>query len=260
VQAVLLHNGRHVRAANDFSGVPVVAVVHGGDLARFAGADLLLCVNGVMAESARAVGFARAEVIGNAIDDAMFVPSASATPNQPLVIGTLAAFTPEKGLDVLVDAAGALVRSGASLRLRLGGDGPARTLLLERAHHLGLTPYLDVPGWIKPDARAEFLDRLDVFVAPSRSETFGMALAEAIARRRPVVATRCDGPRMLLGEGFPGLVDVNDAVALAGAIKAALDRPTEYVPSLDLVQPYRCEEFNRRFVAAVCSIGPVRRR
>ena len=62
-----------------------------------------------------------------------------------------------------------------------------------------------------------------MLVAPSRWETFGNAVAEAMALGVPVVATRCGGPEDLIESGVSGvLVPVDDIDALARAIIALL--------------------------------------
>jgi glycosyltransferase involved in cell wall biosynthesis len=73
-------------------------------------------------------------------------------------------------------------------------------------------------------------DAADLLVLPSRFETYGMVVTEALAHGRPVVATDVGGVREALGPGPAGsapglLVPPEDAQALAGALRAWLDDP-----------------------------------
>ena len=68
--------------------------------------------------------------------------------------------------------------------------------------------------------------RLDLFVAPSVSETFGITLLEAMKYGRPVVATETGGHGDILRDGENGvLVPTRDATALADAITRQLADP-----------------------------------
>ncbi len=122
-----------------------------------------------------------------------------------LVVSRLA---PEKGVDVAVDAC-----RMAGMGLVVAGDGPDAAVLRERAH----------------GADVRFLGRVDdrelailragaaIALAPSRSaETFGLAVAEAMAAGLPVVASRVGALPELLEDD--ALVAPGDVAALAAVI------------------------------------------
>lgn len=79
------------------------------------------------------------------------------------------------------------------------------------------------PGWI--DDVAAFLSDADVFVLPSRSEPFGLALLEAMACGVPIVSTRVSGPAEILDRETARLVDADDPAALAEAVTAVFADP-----------------------------------
>jgi glycosyltransferase involved in cell wall biosynthesis len=71
---------------------------------------------------------------------------------------------------------------------------------------------------------ARVLASLDVFVSASRTEAFGMAMAEALACGVPVVATATEGAREIVEDGRTGLiVPIGDAEAVAGAVASLLE-------------------------------------
>jgi glycosyltransferase involved in cell wall biosynthesis len=122
-----------------------------------------------------------------------------------LVVSRLA---PEKGVDVAIDACRI-----AGMPLIVAGEGPEREALRERAQG----------GEVRLLGRVEDaeLERLRagaaIALAPSRSaETFGLAVAEAMAAALPVAASRVGALGELLAE--EDLVAAGDAQALAGAI------------------------------------------
>ena len=87
---------------------------------------------------------------------------------------------------------------------------------------LGLTGRVRLSG--RRDDAARVLASLDVFVSASRTEAFGMAMAEALACGVPVVATATEGAREIIEDGLTGsIVPIGDADALAAAVTTLLE-------------------------------------
>jgi glycosyltransferase involved in cell wall biosynthesis len=85
---------------------------------------------------------------------------------------------------------------------------------------------------------AQLMRSADLFVLPSRLETFGAAIAEALTSGLPVVSTKVGGIPELVDESNGRLVPRDDAVALAEALADALE-------SIDT--------FDRRAIAAAAA-------
>ena len=139
----------------------------------------------------------------------------------------LAHYAPWKGLDVLVRAFARVAARHPGLRLVVAGDGAGRGETGALAAALGVAERVALLGE-QPRARvAELLNGCALFVLPSRAESFGIALVEAMACGRPVVGTRVGGIPEIVRDGVDGvLVPPDDPAALAGAIDRLLaDRP-----------------------------------
>ncbi len=142
-------------------------------------------------------------------------------------VATVARLIPLKGVDGLVDAIALLARDGIEATLLVAGDGPERSALEARARGLG-SPARFL-GAVDSATRDDVLAACDVFalasrVLPSgRTDAAPVALMEAMAARRAVVATRVGGlPDVVADAGT--IVPPDDAPALAHAIGAfALD-------------------------------------
>ena len=122
-----------------------------------------------------------------------------------------------KGFQVLIDAFAHVPGT-----LLLGGEGPLRHELEERAQRRGLGSRVHFVGAIPEVDLAAYYGAADVFVLPSvaRSEAFGIVQIEALAAGIPVVNTALDSgvPEVSL-DGVTGLtVPPNDAGALAAAL------------------------------------------
>ena len=131
----------------------------------------------------------------------------------------------KKGFDVLIKACAILRGQGYDAHLILGGTGAEGERLRGLVRESGLQQHVEFVGWV--DSVREFLNRADVFVLPSREEPFGIVLLEAMAARLPVVSTRTDGASEIFDDESAYLVAVDDAVALAKAMRSALTERTE---------------------------------
>lgn len=143
-----------------------------------------------------------------------------------LAVGAL---SPTKGHDLLVEALARCADLAWTLRLA-GPDGrdPAHAAAVRAAvarHGLGPRLRLDGP-LTRPDLDAAYADA-DLLVLPSRTESYGMVVTEALARAVPVLATAVGGVPDTLGcAGVPGLlVGPGDADALAGGLRTWLTVP-----------------------------------
>nr|WP_239521634.1 glycosyltransferase family 4 protein [Geodermatophilus sabuli] len=138
-----------------------------------------------------------------------------------LCVGTL---SPIKGQDLLVQALGELV--GLPWRATLVGshdrDPRFAGALTRQAAAAGIADRIRLPGTRGRAAlQAEYGDA-DLLVVPSRAETYGMVVPEALAAGVPVVATAVGGIPEALGrtaDGLPGLlVPPEDPAALAAVL------------------------------------------
>jgi glycosyltransferase involved in cell wall biosynthesis len=136
---------------------------------------------------------------------------------------SVASYHKYKGLDVLIRSLAVLVRCDPRVKLLLAGDGPEREPLEELARSLDVHRQIDFLGWQGRDQIKDLLSKCDVFVLPSRWESFGLVLLEALYCGIPVVATNVVGIPEVIEDGTNGLlVEPENPVALAAAIKRIL--------------------------------------
>ena len=135
-------------------------------------------------------------------------------------------FVQKKGFAVLLEAF-ALARSAGltSATLRLGGDGPLAASLREQAERLRLDDQVSFDGWI--DDVGAYLEQADVFVLPSLDEPFGIVMLEAMARGRPIVTSRTQGPREVLDDTCAWFAEIGDVETLTAALLAAAADPQD---------------------------------
>ena len=138
-------------------------------------------------------------------------------------IGSLSTFGMQKGLPTLLQAAKIAHDRGARFRLVLVGEGPMRGELEAMAAGLGLTDCVEFTGW-KPDAAATLLPTFDIFVQSSYWEAMSVVILEAMAARRPIVATAVGENSAVLKNGESAiLVPPRNAGALANALAQVIE-------------------------------------
>jgi glycosyltransferase involved in cell wall biosynthesis len=194
----------------------------------FRAADLIVSPSGAfLRECAKALApfAARRTVIHNGVDlaelDSRKSPDA-AEPQGPFIL-SIASQDEWKGLDVLIRAIALLHDQGETTRLALAGDGPMRAELERLTAALGLNHHVRFLGYQPRSSVARLLNQCSLFVLPSRSEPFGIAVIEALACGKPVVATAVGGIPEIIEQGTNGiLVQPDDAPALAAAIRRVL--------------------------------------
>jgi glycosyltransferase involved in cell wall biosynthesis len=140
------------------------------------------------------------------------------------LVGMVGRLVPIKDAPTFLQAARRVHEARPDARFALVGDGDERPALERLTAELGLDGALHFAGW-RQDLRPVYGD-LDVVVNASRNEGTPVALIEAMAAGRPVVATRVGGTPDLLGGGARGrLVPPGEPEALAGGILETLADP-----------------------------------
>lgn len=130
------------------------------------------------------------------------------------IVGWVGRMTAVKRTDDVVRALRGLVDRGVDAYLCLVGDGPDRDHLERYAHELGVVKRCLFVGYQEDVAR--FYSAIDALLLPSANEGTPVSVIEALAARRPAVATRVGGTPDVIRDGVDGfLVEAGDADALS---------------------------------------------
>jgi glycosyltransferase involved in cell wall biosynthesis len=125
----------------------------------------------------------------------------------------------EKGGDLLLEAAAQLVKRGVVFRLRVAGAGPDAERLKQLAARLHLLDKVEFIGRVPREQLGLLYLSSDVVCVPSRSESFGLVVLEAMAAGVAVVGADTGGISFLVKHATTGLVfQSGDSTALAGAL------------------------------------------
>ncbi len=186
----------------------------------------VVCVSHGQAEKVFRAGVDRISVIHNAVRCERFATAsiisrtqlANYFPSPPrLIVGAAGRLSPEKGFEILVQAAAEVRAQCPDVGFVLFGDGPLRSLLQDQATACGLEDWFVMPGF--RDDLDELLPSLDLFCSSSYSEGLPNVILEAHAAGVPVVATAVGGTPEVVDDGQTGfLVPAGCPSALAGPI------------------------------------------
>jgi glycosyltransferase involved in cell wall biosynthesis len=171
----------------------------------FGRAEVLFAPNPELARILRERTGRRVSPMGRGVDTELFHPMRRRRTDSDLVLGYVGRLMPEKNLRLLVDAAAALRQAGLDqVRFQITGSGSERRWL-ER--HL---PNAFFTGVLTGEALAGAYADADIFLFPSRTDTFGNVVQEALASGVPAVVMNEGGPRFIVRHGVSGLVAAGD--------------------------------------------------
>ena len=117
--------------------------------------------------------------------------------------------------------------AGEMTRVIVAGDGPMKSDLQRLIEQLGVQEQVSLIGQQSRSSVTQLLNDCTLFVLPSRFESFGIAIVEAMACGKAVVGTTVDGILEIVDDWRNGiLVEPGDVPALAAAIRLLLCDPT----------------------------------
>ncbi len=123
-----------------------------------------------------------------------------------------------KGYEILIRAHKKLIDEGVYHKLYIIGEGRERLHIEQLVKDLNLEDTVILTGF--KENPYPYVNMADIFVVSSLYEGFSLALAEAVILEKPVISTKCAGPREILRGGEFGLmVNISDIIDLSEAMK-----------------------------------------
>lgn len=165
------------------------------------------------------------KVIPFGVDLKLFTPKVVKLKSR-LTIGTVRHLHHIYGIDLIIKATSLIKnRNIRNIRVIIAGDGD-KVPYQKMAKDLGLADNIEFVGKIVHRDVPKLLKRLDIFLIPSRFETFGVAAVEAQAAGVPVIGTKTGGiPEVVKDRGTGLLVPPDDYQSLARAINELASNP-----------------------------------
>jgi glycosyltransferase involved in cell wall biosynthesis len=227
LDAASVHHRMQSEAGLDNAGTPFRARINAQKDAEIALADHILCCSKLAADSYVAAGVpaSRVHTITLGFEPASFMPAADPAPHTgPLRIAFVGRFTRVKGADLLAIALSRLAEQGSVVECRIAarrGDGSAEIAA-------ALSRHARLLGHLAPAALAKLYRWADLLVMPSRFDSFGLVVPEALACGLPVLVSDRVGAGDLITPGVNGdIVPFDDADALTAKLAAFAADPRQ---------------------------------
>jgi len=212
--------------------IKIIGIIHGFNAKHIEYADVLIAVSDKVKQFLIDAGCAKPiYIVPNMVKMGANLAYRD-LPRVPL-IGAMGVFRRKKGFHILIKALSLLKQRGVPFKAIIAGKGRIIWYLKYLRWKLDLTDELRMRGWVTNDERDRFVDDIDLYVLPSRTETFGMVVVEAMARMKRVVATKCGGPEEIISNGVDGfLVEKENPEAMADKLEELINYPerSNHVP------------------------------
>ncbi|WP_202079430.1 glycosyltransferase [Caldalkalibacillus salinus] len=190
---------------------------------------LIVVGPGLKREMQRYVSKDKIIIIPNIVDVAKF--NTLTTPiykSNKFRFFSLAFLNYNKGIDILIKSFAKSFKGNESVELVIGGDGDAMDDLIKLVRDEGLNNQVHFLGPLSREQVVLEMHQCDVFVLPSRYETFGVVYIEALACGKPIIATKCGGPEMIVNNNNGLLVNVDDVEDLSRAMDEIIINHSTY--------------------------------
>jgi glycosyltransferase involved in cell wall biosynthesis len=149
----------------------------------------------------------------------------------------------QKGVDILLKAMPLILKEHKVILLNIIGDGVRLDHYKTQAKQLGIEKSVNFRGFLPYDAMPAEYSVADLFILPSRRESFGLVLAEAMASSLPVISTTAGAIPEVVENGVTGiLVPPEDPEKLANAVIHLLD-DSEKMKLMGLMGKERVEKY-----------------
>jgi phosphatidylinositol alpha 1,6-mannosyltransferase len=153
------------------------------------------------------------------VDTQMFHPSKRRVCDSTFRIGFVGRITPEKNVRLFAKIEQRLLARGMrDFRFVIVGDGSERDWLQRNLR------YVELPGILRGEELAAAYAGLDIFLFPSRTDTFGNVVQEAMASGAPPIVTDQGGPKFIVRDGISGFVARNDDEMVDRIVELMMNR------------------------------------
>lgn len=188
--------------------------------------NTILCPSSPTADIMRKNGMKKVQELTLFVDNEKFGDGHSA--NGEAVIQYIGRLTRDKGIDKIVRLAD-YMKEDKSVKFSISGTGPEEFNIKKMVETLGLEGRIELNGYVDEEKKLQTLRGSRIFVHPSESDTFGLAVLEALSSGRPALVSE-NFPLLSYCDGNCGMipVDFNNLEKTAQIIKSLLSDEGKY--------------------------------
>ncbi|MGL5719356.1 MAG: glycosyltransferase family 4 protein [Alphaproteobacteria bacterium] len=260
---VIAHGGKAIKfsASAKPKGVKLVGVTHVYKESYLKKADYLIAITEHLKQYMQSHDYDERKIF--VVPNMIRIPRAyrpfHVSDKKTFVIGSYGRFCKHKGFSDLIQSIGLLKEQGYAVHLFLGGSGELEQALKLQVKGLGLEKAVTFVGWVTD--KDAFFQKIDIFCLPSHGESFGIALLEAIAFSKPIVASNVSGPaEILCHETDALLAEPGSPGDFADKLADYMDNPEKAAAFVEkayrkLEETYEISKVSRRLLSALNAIS-----
>ena len=171
------------------------------------------------------------EVLPNMVDCNKFSPKENLLNNKSnkdeFTFLSLCYLNKNKGIDILIRAFEKYLKK-SNVKLVIGGDGPEKGPLIKLVKSLNISDKVEFKGALSREKVYEEINNCDAFILPSRFETFGVVLIEALSNGKPVISTKNGGANEIITKENGLLIDIDNVDQLGNAMICIIKNYEKY--------------------------------
>ena len=199
-------------------------------------------------------------VIPLGVDTELFRPANKNRAKEEFEILFTGSLYPLKGVEYLIKSMKYVVSEEEKVKLRIVGEGPEKERLRFLVDKLGLKNKVIFEGFVSHDKIVKYYQNCDVFCFLTLGEPFGIAILEAMACGKPVIASNRGGPAEIVKDAETGfLVNPKDVRLVAERI-IQLIKDTKLRKKMGekarrtAVEKYSLEKISEKYYRLYCSL------
>lgn len=181
-------------------------------------------------------------VIPNGINTKKFSQVSSKQITNQVKIISIGHLIKNKGYQFLIHAIYILKRSDININLTIIGEGDYRTTLEKMIVGLKISGSITLLGYIPHSKINNLLTNSHFYIHPSLSESFSIAVIEAMACGLPVIVTKCGGPEYFVNDKVGLVIEKESSEQIAQAIERMINNYSKYDPNS--IQKYCIKNFD----------------
>ncbi|MGQ0829492.1 MAG: glycosyltransferase [Bacteroidota bacterium] len=185
--------------------------------------------------------------VPNVVDTALYRPDISSKGNNVFTFLSAGILNDNKNHQLLLAAFKLFISSGRKAKLLIAGDGPNADKLKSMSRQLRIMNDVTFLGWLTREDLSEKMKEINVFVLPSKKETFGVVLIEAMSCGIPVISTKSGGPESIIDSDKIGVLCSSDEKNLFLAMAEVYDNFTSY--KADEIRQVVLDTYSQKAVA-----------
>ncbi len=205
--------------------------------------NLVVCPSNIAADIMHGVGMKRVEALSLFVDGSTFSPSSKGSSGKTILyVGRL---TKDKGVDKIVKLADRMKEDG-DYRFSISGVGPEEYTIEKLIHNLELGKNVSLNGFVDENEKIRQLQDCYLFVHPSESDTFGIAVLEALASGKPAIVSKNFPLLGYCDSGDCGMVpvDFTQTEDVYSAIRALSENKQRYKELSENAAKFAREKFS----------------